>query len=490
MTSLWNPTTLQSVRQMALIFPNPTIRPPVYDEMAKDMGHIIHKVVAPYTSTDCMELQWDDLVAECWAKTTRMNSEGLINRCRTRSEYFAQYKTAIINHVCSLVQKYIYTEKRTGVKAPPKDKRDAKTDHHRRKVEVRIDDEESGFQLGEIDAGVGDNSPEFRDLLEDISSWLNWCEQGVMNQLVSPCEEALQRAAQDAERGRRVGEPLRIRIRQEHLAVPLGMSVQQFRTYHESIKQKCLFMKDKQFREDPHQITAMSALLQFFGLQLPRNIDETVRRRALLIAARVQFEKLTNNEAMQENLRTLDIPVPELRNDRFNCFGIMYQRGHRTCENCALKEACEVKAANFGLGNISLSAKLLGARNSRIPVVAPSRMPAKTFSTEWDEEIGAFLDENFARFEEIKDEHFRINYKHKDSSRDANGNEAPSIFCVESVGPLCVRIINPSTKLKPALKASATEKQRRPIYYLPTDINTAQAINIIRAHAEFSYAKV
>jgi hypothetical protein len=223
--------------------------------MTNDMGNIIHKVIAPYVSQHKVELHFEELAAECWAKTVKMNDEGLIDRSRTRSEYFAQYKTAIVNFVCSLVQKYVFTEKRTGVKPPPKDKRHEYNCSHARQVEVRIDDPDANVQVSEIESG--DDSSEYRNLLEEIAVRLSYIEQGVLNQLLSPNEEALFYARQEAELGRELDEPLRIRIRQEHLAKGIGLTVEQFHAIHIAIKQKCLFMKSQQEDDEPRYTAAM-----------------------------------------------------------------------------------------------------------------------------------------------------------------------------------------------------------------------------------------
>lgn len=276
----WSKVCCSPPRRMSLIFSEPEIRAPIYEEMVADMGHIINKVVAPYVSQSCVEMHFDELVAECWCKTTRMNNEGLIHRCRTRSEYFAQYKTAISNHVCSLVQKHIFTEKRTGVKPPPKEDRHIHNDHTvSRPLEVRIDDPDANVQISEIECG--DDSAQFRELLEDVATRLTYIEQGVLNQLLSPNETALFYARQEAEIGREIGEPLRVRIRQEHLARGLGISIDQFRELHEMIKRKCLFMKNQREDEDPRYTARHGHLAPIF-----RHSNTTKHRRNDLQAGR------------------------------------------------------------------------------------------------------------------------------------------------------------------------------------------------------------
>jgi len=470
---------------MGLIFAAPELRPPVYEEMVPDMTNIIRKVAAQYVDESCMELKFEELVSECWAKTTRMNSDGLLTRSRTRVEYFAQYKTAIFNHVCSLVQKHRFTEKRTGVKAPPKEKRhELSTQAPTRQVEIRIDDPDCSIQVSEIDSG--DDSSDFRELVEDleVNCHLTLTERNVLHQLVSPNEEALHYARQDAERGREVGAPLKVRVRYEHLAAGIGLTPEEFHTRHESIKTKCLNMKLHREEIDPKHAVAMATLIQFFNIQIPRSLDDTARKRALMIAAQHQYDKLKDNPGILQALDTCGIPVPEVRNDRFRCFGIMFQRHHRTCENCGLKEACEVKAANFGLGEITLSHKLLGARHARTPVVCPARMltDSAIVETEREEEILAFLDENFKQVQHQGE----TCYRHKDRISGSSGMQL--IFSIgKHTSPLRLRFIRPSDALKLSLKLESGEKGGRPSWYLPETMGTTDAINLIRTHAQTTF---
>jgi hypothetical protein len=479
----WTKVFAPPPNRMNLVFAQPELRPPVYEEMVADMGNIIHKVVAPYVSSACVELHFEDLVAECWSKTTKMNNDGLIERCLTRSEYFAQYKVAISHHVCSLVQRHIFTEKRTGIKPPPKNKRHLYQDRGNKPLEIRIDDPDANVQLSEIECG--DDSTEFRELLEDVASRLTYIEQGVLNQLLSPNETALFYARQEAEIGLVAGEPLRVRIRQEHLARGLGISVEQFRQLHDIIKEKCLFMKKERQDEDPRYTAAMATLLQFFNIQIPRNIDEITRKRAIMIAARHQFDRLKSNDGIKNALEICGIPVPEIRNDRFNCFGVMFQKFHRTCENCGVREACELKAANFGLGEITISTKLLGAHHARVPVIRPSRIPVSALTDEREEEIMAFLDENFRRVPQQG----MIFFRHKDRTAASGIGNEQMIFVVETISPLRLRFINPADELKASLKPESTQRGGRRSWLLPDHLNTEQAINLIRIHAQMTFTK-
>ncbi len=475
-------------RQIALIFSEPELRPPIYDEMVSDMGNLINKVVAPYVDPSSIELQFEELVAKCWLKTTEMNNRGLLDRSRTRSEYFAQYKTAIARHIYSEVQRHVFTEKRTGVKPPPKDKRNLAPNQDTespRRQEVRIDDPECNVQLSEMESG--DDSSAFREIVEEVSVRLTYVEKGVLDQLLSPNEEALTEAWLDANRGCRTDEALHIRVRHEHLAKGLGLSTEEFHRHHESIRQKCLFMKT-QHEDDPRYTAAMATLIQFFGLQIPRSVDDMTRKRCLLIAGQHQYDRVKADAGIQTAMKICGIPIPEPRTTdetKLRCHGVMFQKHHRTCDNCGLRESCELKAANFGLGEIAISHKLLGARHNRVPVLQPARMGMDMAITdsERDEEILTFLDENFQRVVHMEE----TCYRHKDRP---NSNGMNLVFSIgKQISPLRLRFINPCENLKNGLNLESGKKGGRNAWYLPEDASSAEAINLIRAHAADTFVK-
>src|SRR5690606_25098839 len=113
--------------------------------------------------------------------------------------------------------------------------------------------------------------------------------------------------------------------------------------------------------------------------------------------------------------------------NRLSCFAVLFQRNHRTCMSCGLRTACQTEALNYGLGEITLSPKLLGSRASaRIPVLTDN--PPETdmeenhtdstqgsensgpfTPTERDEALLSFLEENFKKMKFGTD----VYYTHK-----------------------------------------------------------------------------
>jgi hypothetical protein len=90
------------------------------DDLMADIEQIIAKIIRLYVDPSNPMLHFDELRAECRAKLARILHDGCLIRCPTKAKAFAFIKTSFSNHVRSLVQKYAFTEKRTGVKHPPK----------------------------------------------------------------------------------------------------------------------------------------------------------------------------------------------------------------------------------------------------------------------------------------------------------------------------------------------------------------------------------
>jgi hypothetical protein len=113
------------MRRFAMMFSPPTLRPPIFDEMQDDLERLIAKVARQYTDQSCPELNYDELVAEGRAKlaTSCATNVSPLKSIPTRSRFFALFAASLNNHVRSLVHKFRFTEKRTGVKPPPKEER-------------------------------------------------------------------------------------------------------------------------------------------------------------------------------------------------------------------------------------------------------------------------------------------------------------------------------------------------------------------------------
>jgi hypothetical protein len=127
-------------------------------------------------------LHHDELQAECRAKLALIIHAGHLNRCPTRGKAFGFIKTAMSNHVRSLVQKYAFTEKRTGVKPPPKQRYSSirwNCIQAAKVVNLSLDDEDACAQLGGNDPAFGR-----MEFMEELSQLLTREEQTALSHLI------------------------------------------------------------------------------------------------------------------------------------------------------------------------------------------------------------------------------------------------------------------------------------------------------------------
>jgi hypothetical protein len=127
-------------------------------------------------------LHFDELQAECRFKLARIIHNGWLAKCSTRTQALSFVKVCICNHVRSLVQKYAFTEKRTGVKPPPKLRRSPARWNDlevTKAVSVSLDDEDQHIEVGGFD-------PAFRKLefLEELDQLLTLEERHVVSHMM------------------------------------------------------------------------------------------------------------------------------------------------------------------------------------------------------------------------------------------------------------------------------------------------------------------
>jgi hypothetical protein len=158
MVNRWRPSvtagkpTNQSVPPAVSREPEPVLCPLTDDDLTGDIERIIRKTVTPYVDPSNPMLQLDELQAECRAKLAKIIHGGRLAHCPTRGKVFAFVKTSFRNHVRSLVQKYAFTAKRTGVEPPRRLPLGAGCAAAAKKVQViRLDDPDIGHQVGRDD---------------------------------------------------------------------------------------------------------------------------------------------------------------------------------------------------------------------------------------------------------------------------------------------------------------------------------------------------
>jgi hypothetical protein len=472
------------MRRFAMMFSPPTLRPPIFDEMQDDLERLIAKVARQYTDQSCPELNYDELVAEGRSKLAIVLCDKRLTfeRIPTRSRFFALFKTSLNHHVRSLVHKFRFTEKRTGVKPPPKEERysPVATEQRLKTAEVRLDDEEINLQVADQPCESAKNQ-EMTEIMDDYEALFDDLEVIVFRQLAAPNKAALFFATLDAQIGRHPGDPLNIKIKHEHLARGLGekFTPELFNDLVLSIRQKITKHRSMTQVEEQAKISRNAALAQLehiFNLQIPSSIDEIVVRRLLTICARDQYDKIEANPAIKDLLLEVGAKVPEMHGDVLNCRGVAYQKNNRICNSCGYRVACASEAHNYGLGKITISPRLLGAKLTRVPAILPNDPDAEEVIAPSDEEaeLVAYLDENFRKMASKGQTY----YAHKEKL-----DQSKRLFRVDMNGAdFRIQVCGPGETLRKKLR------YEQKCYFTPPGLSANEVIALIDQHAKETYA--
>jgi hypothetical protein len=219
--------------------------------------------------------------------------------------------------------------------------------------------------------------------------------------------------------------------------------------------------------------SALVALCRIFGLQLPKSAPPLVVRRCLTLAARDNWQKVDSE--VEDLLEKVGAKAPKFNGTSMSCFGVLYQQGNRICSACGLNQSCRVEAENIGLGEITISSKLLGAKLNRTPYILPNadKNSPPPAANERDMEIIEYL---FANFQ-------RVTYKGELCFRPKDfTSKQKLIFCTgTSTVPLNLKFCSPSAGLKKELNARGGH------YYAPPDMPSEDVIALIDAHTKNAY---
>lgn len=474
----WGKIRLTERNFRLVMYQAPNMRPPVLDEMMPDCERLIHSVAQKFCDQTSPHLQFEEMVGEGRLKLAEIIDKGHERIQPTRTNFFKFFKTSLQNHAKSRVQKYRFTEKRTGVKPPPRherfaspapvpeeDEKQAPVNH--KQVELSLDDTDLHLQV----ADTSDDAQEFNEIAEDYAALLSEPEQVVFKQLYQPNESARCHAWLDAHYMRLPGK-FSVKIKHVHLAVGLEMSLELFEETVLRIKQKIAAyqnMTDAEQIEKARVSATVAQLKTVFGVQIPPTADDMLIRRLFTIAARDQYLKL--NQQVAEMLEIVGAKVPRLHKDMISCYGVLYTAYDRRCQSCGLKKSCSVEASNLGLTKITLSPRLLGSRQQRSPVILPVMEGEETPGAgSYDEaEILSYLDEYFTQFKRGDS----IYYGHNTDSADRQ----VLLFCIQ-ISPLVIRFCSPSNSLKKKLVAKGKS------WFAPDSTPTAAITALLDQHAK------
>lgn len=197
-----------------------------FEDVWPDIERLIGSIIFGCTDDKNVNLHFEELHGEMMQKLTQ-----LLNRrdvlFEDREGFFGMLKVSLTRHMSSIIQKYVFTFKRTGVKPPKKGEKpteqaeSVKIPEHR--VNLELDDDEHGTvnYVGQEDGGFKDR--EIRDALQFfIKEHLTPAEAKVLRQEMEPNDRAMELAFMSNRIGRRSRT---FKVQDRHKAEGIDMQV-------------------------------------------------------------------------------------------------------------------------------------------------------------------------------------------------------------------------------------------------------------------------
>jgi len=435
--------------------------------MQSDIDRLIASLAYHFTDTSCVFLHTDELESEGRCTLVNVINKGWLSRSKSRAEFFRVLKTSVANRFRSILQQHRFTQKRTGLKPPPRHERQINFASHKPN-ETSLDDPNAHLQVSDLEFVNDGEDIDSKELLACIMVHCNYIERAVLGQLIEPDYAALKEAEFDARRGKPHNR-IRIRITNHHRVLAGDGLINREQFEKAVLRIQALTRKIREMNSDTEKyLAAIERLAEIFHLQVPPGQKPMLLRRMFTICARDNWTLV--NAEVEDLLATVGAIPPKFNKSTMDCFGILYQQGHRICESCGVKVSCATQAANAGLTEITLPPKLLGSLLTRIPILLPNpdtnQNEVPPTSNLRDMEIVDYLFANFKRVTSSGETYFQA----------LNDNKKMLMCLGERSIPFRLRFVNPTTEIKKQL--IFVNKG----YYVPEDLSADQAIQLINAH--------
>lgn len=470
---------------------------PNLDELKPDIERMIAAAVQPRIDPSNVTLQGDELAAECWTRLARLLADpSKMTRLKTRGKFFAYLKVMFRNHICTIVQKNVYTIKRGGGQ-PRQAGAELDFEHDRhvtstvgRAQHVRIDDPDSHFQLEAASPVNGF----WHEQLDELRVILTEGENLVLNRYLHHCCASGIYAQLRAT----IGSPVlaaNVHITAADLARGVfgdWFTVSMWNSAMKSIKRKARQLMEEFRKDDDEERRRQAAevtLCDVFGLQVPPTIDAQTRRRLYTLTARAFADSDKITEDVKALLRLVGAEVPgKISNTEYACFGVLWQRNHKICNQCCMEKACKTKAMNLGLGEFNLDPKVFGKSLTKIPVFAGNALAEEDADqgtsgvipiNRRDYEILQFLQEHYQQ--RVYDGAIYFTLR-------TGGNDRALPICVGSCNDrMILQFRSPSDQLKESLKE--VRVGTKSTWYAHDYIGVEEAIELINDHMEETNAR-
>jgi len=202
-----------------------------FDALMPDLDRLMKSLIAGSTDRRNVNLHFDNIYGELQAKLASILRRREVVFL-TRENFFGMIKVSLGRHVKSLIQKYTFTYKRTGVRPPKKGAEQEWAEPYIEDTVEEVPHEEvqagGTFSLNQDEIGaenfVGEEAPGFKDmeLKEEldffIRTHLTAVEAKVMRQEIEPNDKAMSLAYHSTANGSR-----HFKISDAHKAEGIGM---------------------------------------------------------------------------------------------------------------------------------------------------------------------------------------------------------------------------------------------------------------------------
>ena len=426
---------------------------------AREVDVVVGDTARKFFNADHYALNFADLKSELLVRLVKCAKLDTLHAEGKRLDFFRYAKTVANNRARTLVTHHMATHKRAG------DFTNGKPVH------LSLDDPDY-IAPAEVHAQTSQEAPDSPDWIDDIAT-LTVMERLILTSIMAPSRAAMTYAQFF---GRGAGKDRRnVDVKYEHHAQAIGLPVEEFQRILDGTKPKIMAYKHDE--NDTVRNRAIAALEEAFNVHVPRDAEPTVVRRLMTIAARDNFERLT--DPIKGHLVTIGARVPELTGGTLRCFGVLYSSRERSCAACGLRVACATEAKNFGLDEILLAPSLVGALAPRTPTAIPrADMEVPAFASARDEILWTWMVENL--------EQYRIRNSFWFRAEAAGGVTCSGVsgLLFEVGGQGHVRFCAPTAAL--ARRLAPREGQS----FLPDSATVDEAVGLFNEHVQSVYSDV
>jgi hypothetical protein len=218
-----------------------------FDDIWPDIDRLIKAIIYGSTDPKNINLHQDELYGEMVYKMTQiMNRRDIV--FKNRAGFFGLLKLCLSHHLSSLIQRHVYTEKRTGVKPPKRGEKPKEVEEEVEHAEftptqdrhgnIELDDDEHGVvnYVGQEDAGFKER--ETRDALcYFMKEHLTTTEARVLKQEMEPNDRAIKLAFASTQVSKRRRT---YKVQDRHKAEGIGMRIYAYKRTLGKIRVKML----------------------------------------------------------------------------------------------------------------------------------------------------------------------------------------------------------------------------------------------------------